>query len=160
MVPSRLQIPSTERRVVGICWEHLKPKGPKGRKGVSWGYDGRNQNLKDLKSFWLQRTSPHPPTQSLPPSGILFPVDIWGIRGWSSYALNHGIPYEPSADSGSGVCASAFLFGITQTPQENHLVSPLHEHLHWRAKRDPKAKMLSLQSFLRKGVSLGYVGRN
>jgi len=30
----------------------------------------------------------------------------------------------------------------------------------WRAKRDPEAKMLSLQSFLRKGVSLGHVGRN
>ena len=28
-----------------------------------------------------------------------------------------------------------------------------------RAKCDPKAKMLFLQSFLRKGVSLGYVGR-
>ncbi|KAJ1473880.1 hypothetical protein T484DRAFT_3306295 [Baffinella frigidus] len=25
-----LQIPSTERRVVGICWEKLKPKGPQG----------------------------------------------------------------------------------------------------------------------------------
>ena len=36
--------------------------------------------------------------------------------------------------------------------------SPLHDPLHWRAKRDPKAKMLSLQSFLRKGVSLAYVG--
>jgi len=34
------------------------------------------------------------------------------------------------------------------------------QFLHWRAKRDAKAKMLSLQSFLRKGVSLGYVGRN
>ena len=31
---------------------------------------------------------------------------------------------------------------------------------HWRAKRDPKAEMLSLQSFLRKGVALGYVGHN
>ena len=30
----------------------------------------------------------------------------------------------------------------------------------WKAKRDPKAKMLFLQCFLRKGVSLGYVGRN
>jgi len=30
----------------------------------------------------------------------------------------------------------------------------------WRAKRDPEAKLLSLQSFLRKGVSLGHVGRN
>ena len=33
------------------------------------------------------------------------------------------------------------------------------EPLHWRAKSDPKAKMLYLQSFPRKGVSLGYVGR-
>jgi len=32
------------------------------------------------------------------------------------------------------------------------------EPLHWRAKRDPEAKMLSLQSFLRRGVSLGYGG--
>ena len=23
---------STEERVVGLCWEHLKPKGPKQRK--------------------------------------------------------------------------------------------------------------------------------
>ena len=30
----------------------------------------------------------------------------------------------------------------------------------WKDKRDPKAKMLFLQSFLRKGMSLGYVGRN
>ena len=37
---------------------------------------------------------------------------------------------------------------------------PLHEHLHWRAKRDTNAKMLSLQSFLRKGVSLGHARRN
>jgi hypothetical protein len=48
-------------------------------------------------------------------------------------------------------------------PGELHRVvwrsSPLHEPLHWEAKRDPKAKMLYLQSFLRKGVSLGYVGR-
>ena len=43
---------------------------------------------------------------------------------------------------------------------QNHPLSPLHEPLHWRAERDPKAKKLSLQSFLRKGVSLGYVGRN
>ena len=34
-----------------------------------------------------------------------------------------------------------------------------HEPLHWKSRRDPKAKMLSLQSFLRKGVSLGYVER-
>ena len=55
------------------------------------------------------------------------------------------------SEHGSGI---AYL----HPPQESHPVSPLHEPLHWRAKRDPKAKMLSLQSFLRKGVSLGYVG--
>ena len=38
---------------------------------------------------------------------------------------------------------------------KDHPLSPLHEPLHWRAKRDPKAKMPSLQSFLRKGVSFG-----
>ena len=43
---------------------------------------------------------------------------------------------------------------------QSHLLSPLHEPLHGRAKRDLKAKMLHPQSFLRKGVSLGYVGRN
>jgi hypothetical protein len=31
---------------------------------------------------------------------------------------------------------------------------------HWKARRDPEAKMLSLQSFLWKGVSLGHIGRN
>ena len=36
----------------------------------------------------------------------------------------------------------------------------LHGPLHGRAKRDPKATMLYLQSLLRKGVSLGHVGRN
>ena len=42
---------------------------------------------------------------------------------------------------------------------QDHSLSPLHEPLDWRAKRDPKAKMIDLQSFLRKGVSLGCVGR-
>ncbi|KAJ1472749.1 hypothetical protein T484DRAFT_1974656 [Baffinella frigidus] len=50
--------------------------------------------------------------------------------------------------------------GCIRRREEDHPLSPLHEHLHWRAKRDPKAKMLSLQSFLRKGVALAYVGRN
>ena len=45
-------------------------------------------------------------------------------------------------------------------PQQSHPLFPLREPLHGRAKRDPKAKMLYLQSFLRKGVSLGHVGRN
>ena len=58
------------------------------------------------------------------------------------------------------MCDESGLSGLTQTPEQNHPLSPPHEPLHWRAKRDPKAKMLDLQSFLRKGVSLGYVGLN
>ena len=50
--------------------------------------------------------------------------------------------------------------GELQTPQQSHPLSPLHEPLHKRAKRDPNAKILSLQFFLRKGVSSGYVGSN
>ena len=52
-------------------------------------------------------------------------------------------------------------FGMAQLPQHSHLLFILHEPLQWRAKRDPKAKqMLALQSFLPKGVSLGYVEKN
>jgi hypothetical protein len=47
----------------------------------------------------------------------------------------------------------------TNTPTEAFLFH-LHEPLRWRAERDPKAKMLDLQSFLRQGVSSGYVGLN
>ena len=36
----------------------------------------------------------------------------------------------------------------------------LGDQVGWRAERDPKARMLYLQSFLQKGVSLGYVGLN
>ena len=60
---------------------------------------------------------------------------------------------------GFGVCDESGLSGLTQTPQQKRPLSPLHEPLHWKAKRDPKAKILSLQSLPRKGVSLGYVGR-
>ena len=59
------------------------------------------------------------------------------------------------ADLGS-VCARVRSYlGLAQPPQQNHPLSPLHEPLHWRAKRDPKAKMLSLQSFLREGRVVG-----
>ena len=37
---------------------------------------------------------------------------------------------------------------LTQTPQQSHSLSPLHEPLHWRAKRDPAAKMLMLYAVL------------
>ena len=39
--------------------------------------------------------------------------------------------------------------------QQNQPVSPLHEPLHWRAKRNPKACMRSLQSFLREESVVG-----
>jgi len=41
------------------------------------------------------------------------------------------------------------------TRSQSHPLSPLHEPLHWRAKRDPKAQLLSLQSFLREGRVVG-----
>ena len=46
----------------------------------------------------------------------------------------------------------------SNTPTEPPFISSTRASA-WRAKRDPEAKMLSLQSFPRKGVSLGYVGR-
>ena len=58
------------------------------------------------------------------------------------------------------MCDESGLFGLTQTPQQSHPLSLQHEPLHGRAKGDPKAQMLDLESFLRKGVSLGHVGRN
>ena len=53
------------------------------------------------------------------------------------------------------------LSGPSSLPVEKKYGSLLRilSTLRWRAKRDPKAKMLYLQSFLRKSVSLGYVGR-
>ena len=46
-----------------------------------------------------------------------------------------------------------------QPPQQSLPLSPLHEPLHWRAKRDMRAYIFFLQSFLRNGLSLGYVER-
>jgi hypothetical protein len=49
-----LQIPSTERRVVGLCWEKLKPKGPKGEDelnsqlSLSLGVEGLGFRVKGL----------------------------------------------------------------------------------------------------------------
>ena len=66
-----------------------------------------------------------------------------------------------TADLCSLCVASEILLGLLKCLNRT---SPLHEPLHWKAKRDPKANMLSLmlylQSFLRKNVSMGYVGLN
>jgi hypothetical protein len=43
----------------------------------------------------------------------------------------------------------------TQTPQENHPLSPLHEPLQWRDQCDPKATMLSLQILPTEGRFVG-----
>ena len=39
---------STEGRVVGLCWEHLKPKGPKGSQGNS---NDVSQHLSEADSY-------------------------------------------------------------------------------------------------------------
>jgi hypothetical protein len=49
---------------------------------------------------------------------------------------------------------------INEKNDARHPLSPLREPLHGRAKSDPKAKILYLQSFVRKGVWLGHAGRN
>ena len=59
------------------------------------------------------------------------------------------------ADLGSVCVFERDLLDQLKTPQQNHPLSPLHEPLQWRAKRDPKAQMLSLQSFLREGRVVG-----
>jgi hypothetical protein len=69
------------------------------------------------------------------------------LQPWDTMSLR-------TADLGL-VCVRARALGLTQTPQQSHALSPLHEPLHWRAKRDPKALMLSLQSFLREGRVVG-----
>ena len=53
------------------------------------------------------------------------------------------------------MCVRTRASGVTQTPQQSRPLSPLHEPLQRRAKCDPKAKMLSLQSFLREGRVVG-----
>ena len=69
------------------------------------------------------------------------------LRPWDTMSLR-------TADLGV-VCVRARAPGLTQTPQQSHPLSPLHEPLHWRAKRDPKAQMISLQSSLREGRVVG-----
>ena len=59
-----------------------------------------------------------------------------------------------TADLGS-VCVRARSSGLTQTPQQSHPLSPLHEPLHGELNATRKQKMLSLQSFLREGRVVG-----
>ena len=65
---------------------------------------------------------------------------------------SYGVPPDPAWSAQEG------FKRWFRRAMDQERVSALHEPLHWKAKRDPKARMLSLQSFLRKGVSLGYAG--
>ena len=65
------------------------------------------------------------------------PVKIWGIIFFFVYSVEYWVIYV-----------------IKGRSSLDSLISVSDEPLHWRAKRGPKAKMLYLQSFLRKGVSM------
>ncbi len=93
------------------------------------------------------------PLKLVPAPGVIgvFVIGDLKLQPWDTMSLIE-------ADLGLVCVRARSYFGSNQTPQEDHPVPPLHEPLHWRAKRDPKAHMLSLQSFLRKGVVLAYVG--
>ena len=71
------------------------------------------------------------------------------LQPWDTMSLRLGL----------GVCASAGPWLNSNTPTEPPSI-PSNEPLHGRAKRDPKAKMLYVQTFLETGVSLGHVWRN
>ena len=64
-----------------------------------------------------------------PPHTI--PLTLWGIRAWSSYVLQ---PWDTmslrTADLGSMCVRARSCFGLTQTPQQSHPLSPLREPLH------------------------------
>ena len=71
------EIPSTERRVVGIRWEHLKPQGPEGQK-IFHFFDVRTLGETPTQPHFfpfmlgiLTDFTPHPPT---------IPFILWGIR--------------------------------------------------------------------------------
>ena len=131
------------------------------RTYVHWGKPLHNHMFLSFHLWCLADFTSRPNTISLTLflSLILLPftceVSVVGalmLQPWDTMSLL-------KADLGS-VRGRARSSGSTQPPQQSHPLSPLHEPLQWRAKRDPKAKMLSLQSFLRNGVSLGYGGRN
>jgi len=61
-----------------------------------------------------------------------------------------------NADLGS-VCVSEHGNQLVclHPPQQSHPLSPLHEPLHWRAKRDPKANMLLFAVLSKEGRVVG-----
>ena len=77
--------------------------------------------------------------------------NVLGREEFSGWLTNLPGQWLQCQANGSNVCR-------VLTPTEPHFISSTRASA-WRAKHDPEAKMLSLQSFLRKGVSLGYGGR-
>ena len=103
-------------------------------------YVGLPQNLKDLK-------------------------DVIRKKAWSYYRTISGVrlcwelegPKAPKKkDLKDSVCVRARSCGSTPTPQQSQPLCPLHEPLHWRAKRDPEAKMLSRPLVVLGGWAFSY----
>jgi len=76
--------------------------------------------------------------------------------GWGSVGKNKGLSLPNPLPNHESSQVPFVGTGV----QQNHPLSPLHEPLLWRAKRDPKAYMLSLQSFLREGRVVGLCWAN
>ena len=73
------------------------------------------------------------------------------LQPWDTMSLR-------TADLGSVCVASGPMWVNSKHLNRATLLSSLHELLHWRAKRDPKVKMLFLQSFLRKACRWAMLG--
>ena len=88
-------------------------------------------------TFRIQLTPP-PHAHNPSPCG----VSVRGaliLQPWDTMSLI-------KADLGS-VCVRARPSGLTRAPQQSRPLSSLHEPLHWRAKRDPKAKCFLCSHF-------------
>jgi len=145
-----LRIPSTEGRSVCLCWEHSKPKGPKGRDTAGSSSSNipvapRDQEILDC-TLKVRRALLRIP--SMEGRSVCLCWAKSKPRGLEGQVLKVLL----TKGSPSGNSSEAYLV--------MHPLPPLHDPLHRRAKRDLKAYTLSLQSFRRKGVSLGHVGRN
>ena len=90
-----------------------------------------------LKRHLISPTPRHNPSHLVPCGISMAGARILQLRDTMSLI---------EADLGSVCGRVRSYFGITRPPQQNRSLSPLHEPLHWKAKRDPKAKMLSLCS--------------
>ena len=128
----------------------LKPKGPKGslRKGEVLAYVGRIHSLKDLKARSILPSIP-----STRASALKKKKRSEGKKTLSALLSTEGRVVGPCWEKLNPKGPKGLVDSLGG-------ISPLHEPLHGRAKRDPAAEMLYLQFLLRKSVSVGHVGRN